>query len=76
MNPHLAAALVEQQEKRVAIVAESEGFGALTVPALRDEISRRNEGRAEGDQIVPEGTNKPDLIQALEADTNNHSEES
>jgi hypothetical protein len=74
-NPYLAAALREQQAKRAAIVAESEGYDALTIPALRDEISRRNEGRAEDEQIPATG-NKPDLIKALEADDNrNPSEE-
>jgi hypothetical protein len=74
-NPYLAAALTEQQAKRVAVVAESEGYEALTIPALRDEISRRNEGRVEDEQVVPKGTNKPDLIKALEADDRNHSAE-
>lgn len=68
MNPYLASALAEQQARRTAIVADAEGFEALTIPALRDEISRRNEGRAEDEQIAPSGTNKPDLIKALEAD--------
>ncbi len=67
-NPYLTAALAEQQAKRVAIVAEDEGYDALTIPALRDEISRRNEGRVEDEQIAPKGANKPDLIKALEAD--------
>lgn len=74
-NPYLAAALREQQAKRAAIVAESEGYDALTIPALRDEISRRNEGRDEAGQVALKGANKPDLIKALEADDRNHSSE-
>ena len=76
-NPYLAAALREQQEKRTAVVAQNDpdGYDALMRDVLRDEISRRNEGRAEGDLIVPEGANKPDLIKALEADDNNNAEE-
>ncbi len=72
-NPYLAAALREQQDKRAAAVAENDpaGYDALTVPDLRDEISRRNEGRAESDQIVPSGALKADLTKALEADDNN-----
>lgn len=69
-NPYLAAALVQQQAKRAAVVAADEGYDALTVPALRDEISRRNEDRDEDDQIVPAGTLKADLTKALEADDN------
>lgn len=65
---YLAAALAEQQAKRASIVGQSEGYDALTIPDLRDEISRRNEGRAEDEQIAPKGANKPDLIKALEAD--------
>jgi hypothetical protein len=75
-NPYLAAALAEQQAKRVSIVAESDGYDALTIPALRDEISRRNEGRGEDEQVAPKGANKPDLIKALEADDHNQAEES
>jgi hypothetical protein len=74
-NPYLAAALADQQAKRVAVVAEAEGYDALTIPALRDEISRRNEGRAEDEHVTPKGANKPDLIKALEADDRNHSAE-
>lgn len=74
-NLHLRAALADQQARRAAIVAESEGYGALTIPALRDEISRRNEGRVEDERVAPKGANKPDLIKALEADDRNHSAE-
>lgn len=67
-NPYLADALRKQQEKRATIVAESEGYDALTIPRLNEFISARNEGRPEDEQIVPEGKNKPELVAALEAD--------
>ena len=69
-NPYLAAALREQQARRTSMVAESapNGYDALTIPALRDEISRRNEGRAEDEQIAPQGALTADLTKALEAD--------
>lgn len=41
----------------------------LTIPELKAEIARRNEGRDEADQIPASG-NKPDLIAALAADDN------
>ena len=40
----------------------------LTVAELKDEIARRNEGRAEDEQIRPEGSKKADLQAALAAD--------
>lgn len=39
-----------------------------TIPELKAEIERRNEGREEADLIVPEGTRKADLEAALAAD--------
>lgn len=80
-NPYLARALREQQERRKATQpAEPEGptYGALTNANLTAEIDRRNEGRDEADQIVPDGAKKADLIRALEADdtTTQPSEES
>lgn len=39
-----------------------------TNPELEAEIAKRNEGRAETDQIVPAGKTKADLVAALEAD--------
>ena len=69
-NPYLAAALREQQEKRRAVAAETEGYDALTVDDLKAEIDKRNEGRGEDARLSKTG-NKADLIQALEADDNN-----
>jgi hypothetical protein len=46
----------------------------LTVPELKDEIARRNQGRDEADQIPTQG-NKPDLIAAIAADDNREGEQ-
>lgn len=45
----------------------AEGYAALSVPALHDEITRRNEGRDEAD-LIPAKGRKADLVAALEAD--------
>lgn len=66
-NPYLADALRKQQDKRAAMVAEAEGYEALTVPKLNDLIAARNADLYEDNKIVPEGKNKTDLIAALEA---------
>lgn len=68
MNPYLAQALRQQQEKRRYLAAQDEGYEALYVADLTAEIDRRNEGRDEADRITPAGAKKADLIQALEAD--------
>lgn len=50
---------------------ESEGkvdYNEWTNKRLKDEINSRNADRDEEDHIVPEGTNKPELVAALEAD--------
>jgi hypothetical protein len=44
-------------------------YDDMTVPDLKDEIARRNEGRDEAHQI-PAAGNKPDLVAALVADDN------
>lgn len=73
-NPYLADALRKQQDKRAALVAESEGYDALTVPKLHDLIAARNGGPVEDDLIAPEGNLKADLVAALEADDKVESE--
>ncbi|MET7867977.1 SAP domain-containing protein [Micromonospora taraxaci] len=45
----------------------AEGYDAMTVPKLKAEIDRRNEGRDEADRVSSEGK-KADLVAALEAD--------
>lgn len=45
----------------------AEGYEAMTVPKLKAEIERRNEGRDEP-RLVPTEGKKADLIAALEAD--------
>lgn len=47
---------------------ETVDYNDWTVARLKEEINRRNEDRDEDDEIVPDGTNKPDLVAALEAD--------
>lgn len=74
MNPYLAEALRQQQEKRRQLAADSAGYSALLIADLNAEIARRNEGREEADLLVPAGTKKADLIQALEADDNSNEE--
>ncbi len=52
------------------VMADAEAAGpyeALTVPAIRDEIAMRNEGRDDATRIPVSG-NKPELIAALVAD--------
>lgn len=45
------------------------GYAAQTIPQLKKEIAMRNDEREEGaPEIVPEGSLKADLIDALEAD--------
>lgn len=51
------------------VVKTAPGLDDLTVPELKDEIARRNQGRDEADQIPTQG-NKPDLIAAIAADDN------
>ena len=51
------------------VVKGASSLDDLTVPELKDEIARRNQGRDEADQIPTQG-NKPDLIKAIEADDN------
>ena len=51
------------------VVKSAPGLEDLTVPQLKDEIARRNDGRDEADQISASG-NKPDLIAAIAADDN------
>jgi hypothetical protein len=46
---------------------ETEGYEAMTVPKLKAEIERRNEGR-EGDALLSVEGRKPDLIAVLQAD--------
>ena len=46
---------------------EPEGYGAMTVPNLKAEIERRNDGRDQADRLPAEGR-KADLIAVLEAD--------
>lgn len=50
------------------VVDESVAYQALTVDELKDEIAKRNEGRAEDEQIKPAGAKKADLQAALEGD--------
>lgn len=69
-NPYLAAALREQQDRRRSIAAENEGYVALTVDALKAEIDKRNESRADDARLTKTGS-KADLVAALEADDNN-----
>lgn len=45
-----------------------------TIPDLKAEIARRNQGRDEADQIPTSG-NKPDLIAAIAADDNREGEQ-
>ncbi|MBM0203260.1 hypothetical protein JNW90_09150 [Micromonospora sp. STR1s_5] len=45
----------------------AEGYEAMTVPKLKAEIERRNEGRAEADLVSSEGK-KADLVAGLKAD--------
>lgn len=45
----------------------SEGYDALTVDDLKDDIRSRNEGRDEDDRLPLTGT-KAELVAALEAD--------
>lgn len=40
----------------------------LTIKQLKDEIGKRNEGRADGDKIAVDGSNKDDLVAALQLD--------
>lgn len=48
---------------------ETPGYDVLTIPALKAEIDKRNEGREADAEIEVEGAgNKPDLIAALVAD--------
>lgn len=47
--------------------ATGEGYDAMTVPKLKAEIERRNEGRDEADLLSVDGR-KPDLIATLQAD--------
>lgn len=44
-----------------------EGYAGNTVPELRDEIDRRNEGREEAD-LIPSDGRKAVLVAALDAD--------
>ena len=69
MNPYLARALAEQQDRDAALVDET-GYDAHTIPELRDAIDVRNTDRdPEGETYIkPNGTKKGDLIAALEAD--------
>lgn len=49
--------------------ALSDGYPAMTVAQLKQDIDARNEAREEdAPEIVPDGTKKADLIAALEAD--------
>lgn len=57
----------EQEEETV-------DYNDWTVARLKEEIANRNEDRDEEDHIVPEGSNKPDLVAALEADDEADSE--
>lgn len=50
--------------------ATGDGYESMTVPALKDEIDKRNTGREPEQQIAATG-NKPDLIAALQADDAN-----
>lgn len=73
MNPYLTRALREQDEARTALVDapdQPECYEAHTIPELRTAIATRNDGRdPEGETYIkPDGSNKPDLIAALEAD--------
>jgi len=55
---------------------QSVGYDDQQVKALKAEVERRNDGRDEVDLIVVGGTgNKADLVAALEADDQAHSEE-
>lgn len=77
MNPYLAKALREQQERRVTQIGQSEpdGYDSLTVDDLRSEVARRNEGRDEAARLIaPSGAKKADLRKALEADDNTNEE--
>lgn len=47
--------------------ASVEGYAGNTVPELRDEIDRRNEGRDEAD-LIPSDGRKAVLVAALDAD--------
>lgn len=69
-NPYLAAALRAQQDRRRSIAAANEGYDALTVDALKAEIDKRNENRADDARLTKSGS-KADLVAALEADDNN-----
>ena len=44
-----------------------DGYDAMTVDQLKDEIRRRNEGRDDDDRLPLTGT-KQELVTALEAD--------
>lgn len=46
----------------------SKAIADMLLDELRAEIDRRNEGRADADLIVPDGTKKAELLAALEAD--------
>lgn len=46
----------------------SGGYEAATNSALNEEIARRNRDRSDGDEIVPAGKKKDDLVAALYAD--------
>lgn len=68
-NPAAWAAEGDDAEDDTESEAEPTNWEAsMTKPKLQAVIDARNEGRAEEGQIVPAGTNKPDLIAALEAD--------
>lgn len=66
----LDEAAVDHNERPLEpVVKTAPGLDEQTIPDLKAEIARRNEGRNEADQIPSTG-NKPDLIAAIAADDN------
>lgn len=63
-----AQAILRRAAREGHAIEPAAKLADLKVDELRAEVERRNEGRDEADQIVPEGTKKADLVAALEAD--------
>lgn len=63
--------LIAEVDEPAAAEEEDEPYKGVTVPDLKAEIDKRNEGRADGEKIAPaEPGKRAELVAALVADDN------